>query len=78
MGIEDELGALWTHLDPAAQVAAVDKALADLEALPEAVQVQALAAVGKTTAEKRAGAEVIAGIRAAVPMLIQTGLLGGL
>jgi hypothetical protein len=78
MGIEDELGAIWAHLDPAAQVAAVDKALADLEALPEAAQVQALAAVGKTTAEKRAGAEIIAGIRAVAKELAPLGLMVGI
>lgn len=75
MSITDLVNGEFAHLDPTAQVAAIDKAEADLVLLPEADLVRIMAAMGVEITNKRQGAEVVAAIRAVAPLLVQVGLL---
>ena len=71
--IADLVNGEFAHLDPAAQLAAIDQAAKDINQMPEADQARLFAAMGVETDNKKKGAEVVAMIRAAAALAQQIG-----
>jgi len=71
--ITDLVNGEFSHLDPAAQQAAIDQAERDIREMPEADQARLLAALGVETQNKRDGAALVATIRALAAAAAQIG-----
>jgi len=71
--IADLVNGEFAHLDPAAQLAAIDQAAKDLAEMPEADQARLLAAMGVETQNKKDGAAIVATIRAVAAVAQQIG-----